>query len=554
MHSRRARISSRLLLALLVILVILDRVSWARIAQWREDQATNLWLGYTVGIGHAPVGLISSQSVPNPNGMVLLGSVLSLLPGLLWVSIALGMAQALLLLLLGWKAAAGCWRFAALAALPALGSVVLRSSSVEFWNQYTITLINLFFLFWALRYLEKPSLWNLPPIATLILLAPALYLAGAVNAVVMLLLTLGMLAYRRPVDWKHRLPVAAILAAVLAVAILITWRPYFQHITLQQLAGIKQEGPRPFAALTTFCKSLVTTPILGTFQWADPSVVGDAFKHSDHAILARPTQLLLALVRHTYLLQAMFACAVALFALYRRCLHKIPPSADPAAIPARRLAVLSIAFVTLSFPLSTGMGGPDWLAGARPDQLVQFLPLFLFFVFLLPAVIRVGGAAGRTITGISHGLLALFVVLNLLCGFATVRDHLGYQGAVLTEADIPLVDKQQALAFIARDWKARTPARTIPIDYDLGGGRWDRVAQFGDPLTRWYPAPMTAGRGFDYELLRRYGLSNTQEGVQFRTFGTGRYLLTYAFKDPPQTATGRLSHTQFGRLRVSIVE
>ena len=65
---------------------------------------------------------------------------------------------------------------------------------------------------------------------------------------------------------------------------------------------------------------------------------------------------------------------------------------------------------------------------------------------------------------------------------------------------------------------------------------------------------MTEGRGFDYELLRRYGLKNEQEGVQLRTFGNGRYLVTYAFEDPPQVKTGRVTNHIFGRLRVTTVE
>ncbi|HET6845459.1 MAG TPA: hypothetical protein VFH29_01410, partial [Anaerolineales bacterium] len=233
------------------VLIIIDRSYWAQIAQWREDQAANLWLGYTAGFGHIPVGLISSKYIPNPNGMILLGSLLSLLPNLLTVSLFLGLAQALLLILVSWKASAGSWQYFALAAFPALSSVILRSSSVEFWNQYTITLVNIFFLFWALRYLEKPSLWNLPPIAILILLAPSLYLAGVVNAVVMILLTLGIILYKRPA-WKHTGAVAAIIVSLVAVSILVTWRPYLQSVSLGQLAEINKNHLGPVATFRTF--------------------------------------------------------------------------------------------------------------------------------------------------------------------------------------------------------------------------------------------------------------------------------------------------------------
>jgi hypothetical protein len=536
------------------LLIVVDRYYWAQIAQWREDQSANIWLGYTAGIRHIPVGLISSKFIPNPNGMILLGSVLSLLPDLLTVSLFLGLSQAFLLVLVGWKASARSWQYFALAALPAISSVILRSASVEFWNQYTITLVNIFFLFWALQYLEKPSLWNFPPIAILILLAPSLYLAGVVNAAVMSLITLGLVLYKRPA-WKHVWIVAAVVLSILAISYLVTWRPYFQNVSLGQLANVNKNELGPVSTFRTFWESLFGIPVYGTFQWADQAVFVKAFKHADPAILARPTQILLRMVGRAYLLQAVFAFAAAIYAAYRLILRGIPkPVNGPAVnVPALRLVILSILFVSLSFTLSAWMGGPDWLHGERPDQIVQYLPMFLFFIFLLPVLIRFGGRTGRVITGISYLLLGLFVTVNLLCGFLIVRDHLQYRGNVLTEADVPLVDKEQALAFIVRDWKSQSDSSTISVDYDLGGDQWYWVPQFGKKLTKWYAAPMTIGRSFDYELLRRYGLTNDQEGVQIRDFGSGRYLLTYAFEDPPQIKEGEIKNTVFGRIRVSVV-
>ena len=539
------------------LLILIDRYYWAQIAQWREDQAANLWLGYTAGLGHIPVGLISSKYVPNPNGMILLGSLLSRLPNLLSVSLFLGLAQALLLILVGWKASAGSWHYFALAAFPALSSVILRSSSVEFWNQYTITLINIFFLFWALRYLEKPSLWNVPPIAILVLLAPSLYLAGVVNAVVMILLTLGMILYKRPA-WKHAGAVAGVIISILAVSILVTWRPYFQSVSLGQLADINKNHLGPIATFRTFWESLFGIPIYGTFQWADQAVFAKAFKHADEAILTQPAKILLRLVGRAYLLQAVFAFAAALYTIYRTVLHGVPGSGNHPAVnvPALRLVVLSILFISLSFTISTWMGGPNWLNGERPDQIVQFLPMFLFFIFLLPVLIRVGGRAGRVITGISYFLLGLFVTVNLLCGFMIVRDHLQYRGNILTEADVPLADKEQAIRYIAQDWSRSFTSQTIPIDYDIDRGVWDGIASTEPAvlLNKWYPASLTEGRSFDYEMLRRYGLKNEQEGVQHRTFGNGRYLVTYAFEEPPQVTAANITEHVFGRLRVTTVE
>jgi hypothetical protein len=554
---RRQKIAILLIVIFSALLILVDRYDWAQIAQWREDQSANLWLGYTAKIGHIPVGLISSKYIPNPNGMILLGSLLSLLPDLLSVSLFLSLAQALLLILVGWKASAGSWQYFALAAFPALSSVILRSSSVEFWNQYTITLINVFFLFWALRYLEKPSLWNMPPIAVLILLAPSLYLAGVVNAMVMLLLTLGILLYKRPA-WKYALPVAGTIAIIFAASILVTWRPYFQSVSLGQLADVNKTHFGPMTMFRTFWESLFGIPIYGTFQWADQAVFVKAIKHAEDAILSQPAKVLLRLVARAYLFQAVFAFAAGFYVLYRLLMPGVPQSSTRPAVnlSVLRLVILSVLFICFSFTISKWMGGPDWLNGERPDQIVQFLPMYLFFIFLLPVVVKLQGRAGKVITGISYLLLALFVSVNLLCGFLIVRDHLNYRGDILTEADIPLVDKEQALRFIARDWSSASPSDTISIDYDIDRGVWGGISSTEPAflLNQWYPASLTEGRGFDYEMLRQYGLKNEQEGTQIRTFGNGRYLVTYAFEDPPQVKTGKITQHVFGRLRVTTVE
>jgi hypothetical protein len=207
----------------------------------------------------------------------------------------------------------------------------------------------------------------------------------------------------------------------------------------------------------------------------------------------------------------------------------------------------------LSYAFSAWLGGADWLHDQRPDQTVQFLPMSLLFIFLLPISITRNGKVEELIKSISNLLLGVFVTVNLLCGFMIIRDHLQYRGSILTEADVPLVNKMQVVDFIASDWKNHSSSNVIPVDYDLEG-RWGWIPKFGLKLEKWYPAPMTQGRSFDYELLRRYGLTNQQEGIQLRTFGNGRYLVTYAFEAPPQIEDGKITNYIFGRLRVSVVD
>lgn len=518
------------ILLLFAVILLIDRYYWAQISQWREDQATNLWLGYTRGIRELPVGLVSSRKLPNPNGMPLLGIFLSALPTLLAVSVFLGITQMILVLLVAWKTSASNWQYFLLAVLPSLSSVALRSISVEFWNQYIITLLNIGFIFWAIRFLERGSLWNLPPIVILMLFAPALYLAGIVNAIVMALLTVGMIFYRRP-SLDHVWIVAIVVLFLVAVSIGVTWRPYFQNVSLDEI----------------FKFSRIQADATGSFPLA--------FKHADLQILSTPAQILLNFTDKVYLIQVLFACVTFLYICVDAFSKKISHASDKDwinIVPAR-IVILCGLFILLAYSLAALLGSANWWSNQRADQTVQFLPLFLLLIFFMPFSIS-NPRMGKIIYRISNVLLATFVLVNLFCGFLILRDHLRYRGDVLTEADVALVDKMHVVDFIASDWKNHSNSEQIPVDYNLGGGKWDWVPEFGEKLTKWYPAAMTQGRSFDYELLRRYGLRNEQEGVQLRTFGNGRYLVNYAFEPPPTVEQGRIAHYIFGRLRVSVVE
>jgi hypothetical protein len=509
---------------------LIDRYYWAQISQWREDQAANLWLGYTRDVREIPVGLISSRKIPNPNGMPLLGVILSRMPNLLAISFLLGITQIVLIVLVGWSNFRGQGWYFLLATVPSLSSVILRSVSVEFWNQYTITLLNIFFIFWSLRYLRNGSLWNLPPIAILILLAPSLYLAGIVNAIIMTLLTAGILIYKRPRPdqvWS----VSTIILLLGSLSLFLTWRPYFHNVSLEQIVTNSQLRPNPSGSPTP------------------------AFKHADLRILSGLSQTFLKAADRVYILQVVFAL-LSFFYLYFKPWFKPLPSRNSAFhsnASVVQIVLLSGSFIILSYAFAMWLGGADWFGNQRPDQTVQFLPLFLIFIFLLPFSVTRNGTES-IIAGFSKILFFLFVALNLVGGFLIVRDHLQYRGDALTEADVPLRDKMQVVEFIAHDWKNHSDSNVVPVDYDLGGGKWDWVPEFGQNLTRWYPAPMTPGRSFDYELLRRYGLTNQQEGTQLRSFGDGRYLVTYAFEEAPKVEQSQVTHFIFGRLRVSLVE
>jgi len=544
-----------LVLGVAAVILLADRYYWAQISQWREDQATNIWLGYTQGFRGIPVGLMSSRGIPNPNGMILVGFVMSALPGLVAVGFTLSVVQVLWVVLLGRQALGTQWRDLLFATVPSLSSVILRSTSVELWNNYVFVSINSSYLFWVIRYLQNRSVWNLPPVVGLVFLAPSLYLAGLVNAVVMTLMTIGVLVWVPPRTRCLR-PVVVAVACIALLSVSLTWWPYFRSMNAEQLTSYgTTRVTLPFMTQTAW-HAIVKWPRYAVTHWADASFVASAIKHADRRILSPSTQRLLWVAGSLYLIQAVFAAVVLGYVLCLAFLNRGGRALVMLRVnrPVVRVTALAAVFVLASYACGAYLNGPAWMDGERPDQTVQFLPACLLIVFLLPFTVSIEGFAQRLIAGIAYGVLVVFATASLACGFMIIRDHLSYRGPTLTEADVPLADKEQVVDLIAASWKIRSASRNVPVDYHLGGGVWDWVPEFGRGLQRWYRAPMTEGRAFDYELLRRHGLTNQQEGIQLRTFGAGRYLVTYAFEEPPTIEGANVVHHVRGRLRVTIVD
>jgi len=542
------------ILCILIILLAADRYNWSAVAQWREDQATNLWLGYTQNLLAMPVGLISSAHIPNPNGMVLFGIALSRLPNLWMVSTVLGVIQGALILWIAWLLF-GRGPLFYLACLPALASVVLRATSVEFWNQWEITSVNL--LFWGLWifYLRKPCVWKLPLLVLPVLFAPSMYLAGLVNAI--LFFVFMLIAVRlAPPQGSRKMWAASVLVGVIwiGLALWLTWIPYLKAVSGLDFPGMHLTFGDMKLRLVQSIESGLDFPVWNLLQWSQDA--GDTFKQSSAEILSAFTTRSLRITRLMLFIQSAIFLGVFLVILIER--HRKPAQKQPFFKEGYafqgKVLLAGLGFVILSYMLSPLMGGPVWAEADRMDQQVQFLPFMLFIWFTFPFLVNLPAWTRKAACGLTPFVAAGFILISLVSGQQIIQAHLDYRGDHLSEADVPLRDKQQVVDFIARDWMKVTDEKQVPVSYDLGADRWDWVPESGAQMQKWYLAPMTMGRGLDYELLRVYGLKNSQEGVQFRTPASSRYIVTYGFLPAPSIPGKKMEEHQFGRLRVSIVQ
>ena len=524
-------------------LIIFDRVGWASVAQWREDQATNLWLGYTRSPLDLPVGLISSYDIPNPNALPLLAIALSRLPGLLSISATLGTVQAGLIIWIVWLVF-GATRPALIILGPLLSSVFLRAISVEFWGQWMMVPVDLLFFGLAVSYLRRPSVKFLPLMLVVVLLPASLYLAGIANALVFALLFLLLILFKPPESSSGGwILSAATSLAVLAAILAVTWLPYLRAVEWDQIGAIFT-GKLPWTQkLSASALAILRFPRWSVLQWSRGTLA--PIHQSSPDILPPSSGFLIASLGALQWIQVLLALAnLALFFFPLRRFSRAAAPRWQSSLPANAW-MLALAFSVLSCALSPLLGGPDWTRFERPDQSVQILPFLIFLWFSTPFVFD--QAAKPFLKRAAAALSALYVFANLIVGYQVVTSHLNYRGDTLSNADVPLVQKTRAVDYIARDWRQVSGSQSIPVYYDLEG-RWPWINDMGRSMNQWYPAPMTTGRSFDYELLRKYGLSNSQEGVQVRNEGEGGYTITYAFQyhgDDPAAC----QHV-FGRLLV----
>ena len=540
-----------ILFIFLGLIILVDRAAWASISQWHNDQSINIWLGYTQSLLNMPVGLMSTYRIPNPNGMLIIGFFLSRLPDLWFISTFLGCAQAGLIIWINWINFKTSLKLGLVATIPLLFSVILRFTAVEFWNQYFMTFVNLLFLLWAVRYLSRPTVLKIPPLVGLICFAPAIYLAGIVNAITMLLMGAGLFFSRQPADIKQNgLKTLLFSLAILLLSVEITWLPYFRAVDFSQILNVDLAAHSSGSqlALSIFI-SIFFFSLYTALQWAYVT-----FLNTTLELYNQPAQLFIQFTIWLGVAQGILALASIGMGLRNNWRALLGGNITLINRDAARIVILSAVFILLSYTISPILGGATWAESERFDQTIQFLPLFMLVCFPAPFIFQFPDTLKNIIQKLAFGLATVYVIANLAAGVFMVQSLLDYRGSTLSwsNMDAPLIQKMQAVDYIAADWKTISNETKIPVDYQLEGGIWSYISTLGSQYHTWYPAPMTYGRSFDFDLLRRYGLTNSQEGRQPRSFGTGRYLVTYAFEPVPELPGVTLTNIYFGRVRVSI--
>jgi hypothetical protein len=536
-------------------LIGLDRISWASISQWREDQAASIWMGYVQPMLQMPVGLINSQGMPNPNGMILLSFLISRLPGLWVISSFLGILQALLLLWLCWSWFGKTHLFLVSAAV-LLSSAVLRAISIEFWNQWILLYLNILFFIILSRYNQRPSFKHLPLILGVVIFAPALYLGGLANAITFLILfSILFFSTRTRFDPRRRLPALLISLFVLGFFLIVTWIPYLQAFKTSQLTTFMQASPGQLIRQL----GIACVTFFGFIGWSITWVLRliPSVMFFNGNMLPASAGYLIYL--HNFILEFLAFISFITISFAALSSYKKNKNFKEVFLPKYqqqgKFIVFAYAFILCAFTLTPLLKGPFWIDGERMDMTLQFLPFFLLVWFVTPAVVQLPPDFQALISRVSAVLAVAFVGANLGLGWITVESVQNYRGSALTPSDVPLSQKLDVVQFVAQDWSSRSNSKEIPIYYDFEAVlSAEQKDYYGIELTPWYAAPYTLGRALDYELLRTYQLHNSQEGLLSgkREKDQAVYIVHYAFLAstyPP----GCYQEHVLGRLSVAVL-
>jgi len=529
---------------IIIIYSFYDRVLWSNISKWQVDEATTMWLGLNYSISNLPVGLISSQGIPNPNGMIYLSKFLSQMPTLWSSGYILSLIQLSLILILGFVLSKENKNYFILIILPLILCLSLRSMSPHMSNQWVLTLVNLLFFIFVAIYLNKPSMNRLVLFSIPILIAPSIYLSGVSNSFAYIICVL-FIFFTYPAKFSLSKFYKSILFLILITSIFayFVWFPYFKIIFLKEINFFNNTNE--LNRLERLFNTILNYPYWSIFYAAGD--VSGTFKHNGLDTITSPfwsvfhfdeekRQILktiydgplsknsinllklnsLILILQAFISSIILFCIIFLKKIFKTKYKKIT------------YFVMTIYLFIFAVPIiGSVLGSPNWVKGARLDMQVHLLPSFILVWFMVPWIFEVSTKFDKYFKVFSIFLLTIYATVNFIAGILVYNDHLKYNGRILSDADIPLIQKQRVVDFISKDWKKNNDSEIIKVGYYFTDKRYAWVDRFGELYFDYYPNVYTRGREFDYIFLKSYGLKNSQEGIQHRSKLKNKYIILY---------------------------
>jgi hypothetical protein len=533
---------ANLSLVFFIVLLAIYRFYWIELAYWGVDEATNLWLGYVKPISKLNIGLISSQLIPNPNGMMIVGKFLSIFGSAVNISLFLTLLNlyVLYLFLLSYFIQKNFDFY--LIFLIGGSSILISSTAIEFWNQWILLTINLMIMTFVFRYINSNKVINLYILIFLIPLPVFIYLGGLTNTLAFGIIFLYLIYKTHKQTNINFLPLSFYTLFVAIIYWIFTFQKFFNTISLNRLGSLNSLSIIDRAKY--LLNNLLKLPdgLINTWNKKEKFVIFQ----TDSVILNSSTEQLLEIFFQFHKILPLFTTTLFFYCL-TTALRNGEKSNNQSNNKKTNLLVF---FISFSLVMSPIYGGPDFLIiQEKSNNLNQYYLFFILIWYLLPFSFN-NTEKSKNILLLNRSLFTIFFVLNLILGIQIIKDNKSFDSNIKTSIEAPLKDKIDVVDFIANEWIGDNNSNSPSIEYNIFVSEMTWFNGLTNEFSRYYnPSPYTEGRVLDYELLIRYNLMNMyNQNIE------PDFIVTNLFEPEPQLKDKILNHYKVGRLRVTKVD
>ena len=525
------------------VLLTIYKFFWGAIAaSWREDEATVIWIANNITALNTHVGLVSSVGLPNPNLLILFSKLFTIFDSLISVSLFIAFLN-ITLTYFALKNKQNDYKNFLLFLLIGF-STYLSQHTIELWGQSVLITVNSLFLYFLFRFAINKQFYLFPLFPVIVILPSGIYLAGLTNSVVYTIFftIFTLLNIKNVKSFFTNKYINFISVTSLFLIIRFTWIPFFNKVSINAISKV---GNSSYDILLIFIERYKNTVRSLFGFWVDersyyfPTMNVNIISDSTNDIYQ------LFLKFHWFLQRYALLNILLIFFL----LIFFQKMLDMNYI--KKVFIL-IFYLFLFTSISPAIGGREFLKYQRMDNYIETYFIYLYIWFFLGFCYK-NFKLSKLLHFINSFLLIFFVMFNIYFSYNILFDNYQNKSTVLSDSDVPMLYKQQITEYIADDWSKTGDSNKIPIFYDLGGGIYDWVNEFGTKYSPYYPSnPYTIGRGFDYILKKKYNLSNSQEGKQFRNIEKSKYIISYIFSPENIGIYSEYENLYFGKLRLTI--
>ena len=529
--------------AISFISILIYRYYWSSVSQWREDQATNVWIAMTETLQTTPVGLLTSKGIPVTNFMILIGKSFNFIDNLLIATILFSLIQVLCFYLLVKELNLTDGKKLSLLLVLSF-STILSSSSVEFWNNWIFTQFNCLFFYFYLLFIKSRKAFYLYVMLLISTFNLAIYLAGITTAISMGIIVLYEFVMNRDKkDVNNALRRYFLLITSTSLYLYFVWFKYFTSVKISEILSFS--GLSLYDRFNILSDQFLEIPGIFLTVWTKQS---SFYIHQiDRDLVSSLTfNFFKIYVEFHKVITVYFLLAIFIILLYRNTDKKVFDQLN-----FRLLMSISF-FIYFSTLINPALGGPDFSNSERMENYIPYYPFYIIIWFLTIDKLELFYIRKIKFSKLNKSLLISVISINLLLSIFTISDNLNYSGDKLTNADVSLVEKMEVTHFIAKDMNNKG-IEEATISYQLGGGIWDYIPRHGEKYAEWFPNyPYTIGRVYDYILYSNYSIINEYEGLNDRSFNDSQYIISYIFNTPDIYDESKYTDITFKRLRISI--